>query len=84
MQRFAPVVLPSLGVSISQSGRYVELLVADCGLEVAFDGVHRVAVRVPKETHSGENTVENPSPSAMLPRELRKVQMLEWPVGDPM
>ena len=61
MQRFAPVVLPSLGVSISQSGRYVELLVADCGLEVAFDGVHRVAVRVPKETHSGKNTVQWPS-----------------------
>ena len=53
MERFAPVVLSSLGVSISQSGRYMELLVADCGLEVAFDGVHRVVVRVPKATHGG-------------------------------
>ncbi|GFR93194.1 zonadhesin-like [Elysia marginata] len=54
MERFAPVVLPSLDVSISQSGRYVEVLVADCGLEVAFDGVHRVVVRVPKASHAGK------------------------------
>ncbi|KAK3789606.1 hypothetical protein RRG08_059983 [Elysia crispata] len=52
MERFAPVVLTSRGVSISQSGRYMELLVADCGLELAFDGVHRVVVRVPKATHA--------------------------------
>ncbi|RUS89864.1 hypothetical protein EGW08_002394, partial [Elysia chlorotica] len=53
MERFAPVVLTDLDVSISQSGRYAELLVPDCGLEVAFDGVHRVVVRVPKESHAG-------------------------------
>ncbi|GFO29870.1 zonadhesin,-like [Plakobranchus ocellatus] len=53
MERFAPVVLPSLSVSISQSGRYVEVLVTDCGLEVAFDGSHRVVVRVPKSSHGG-------------------------------
>ena len=53
MERFAPVVLTSRGVSISQSGRYMELLVANCGLELAFDGVYRVVVRVPKATHAG-------------------------------
>ncbi|KAK3741891.1 hypothetical protein RRG08_065463 [Elysia crispata] len=53
MERFVPVVLSSLGVSTSQSGRYTELLVADCGLEVAFDGVYRVVVRVATTTHGG-------------------------------
>ena len=53
MERFVPVVLSSLGVSISQSGRYMELLVADCGLELAFDGVYRVVVRVATTTHGG-------------------------------
>ncbi|XP_035826940.1 zonadhesin-like [Aplysia californica] len=51
-RRYSPVVSSNLGLSITQSGQFVEVLTA-CGVEVAFDGNHKVVVRVPKDMGDG-------------------------------